>query len=134
MANYSVQNSSNIAAQQSLTTTYKTVLATAATTGVTGPGFQVRRGKLYDLAIGTNGVAVIDFGRRRPNPFAIPRALLISSVRARIIASRARMRANPSCCSAVRCSPAPANARPWLCWRGLAVIHFSSRALPTITS
>lgn len=57
MANYSVQNSSNIAAQQALTTTYKTITATLATTGATGPGFQVRRGKIYDLAIGTNGTA-----------------------------------------------------------------------------
>lgn len=57
MANFSIQNSSGIATQQSLTTTYKTILATAATTGATGPGFQVRRGKLYDLAIGTNGTA-----------------------------------------------------------------------------
>lgn len=57
MANYSVQNSSNIAAQQSLATTYKTLVALMASTGATGPGFQVRRGKLYDLAIGTNGTA-----------------------------------------------------------------------------
>lgn len=54
MANFSIQNSSNIASQQSLATTYKTILATIATTGVTGPGFQVRRGKVYDLTIGTN--------------------------------------------------------------------------------
>ncbi len=57
MANYSVQNSSNIAAQQSLAATYKTIVALMASTGATGPGFQVRRGKLYDLAIGTNGTA-----------------------------------------------------------------------------
>lgn len=55
MANFSIQNSSGIAAQQSMTTTYKTLILTAGTTGATGPTIQVRRVKLYDLTFGTNG-------------------------------------------------------------------------------
>ncbi len=60
MANYSVQNSSDISAQQGLTTTYKTIVAVAASTGATGPAIQVRRGKIYDFVMGCNGTPPAD--------------------------------------------------------------------------
>lgn len=49
MAKYAITNSSGIAAQQALTTTYKTQIAVYGTAG------NARRGKLYDLLFGTNG-------------------------------------------------------------------------------
>lgn len=60
MANYVVANSSGIAAQQALTTTYKTIVAVMASTGATGPGIAVRRGKIYDLVMGCNATPPAD--------------------------------------------------------------------------
>ena len=91
-------------------------------------------------------VPVIDLGRRRPNPLAMLRALLISNVRARRIASRARITANSVCCSALRCSTGASSRTSARASRAslrastgsflvsLEVIHFSSRGLATITS
>lgn len=55
MANYAVTNSTlgGTGTQQSMTTTYKTLVATYAST--TGTTSLVRRGKVYDILIGTNG-------------------------------------------------------------------------------
>lgn len=59
MPNYSVTNSTATGgnAQQSMTTTYKTLCAVAASTGIlnapVNPG--LKRGKVYDVLIGTNG-------------------------------------------------------------------------------
>lgn len=55
MAKYSIQNSTDIASQTATTTTYVTLAAVFATTGVAGPTIQLRRVKLYDLLVGTNG-------------------------------------------------------------------------------
>ena len=55
MSNYSVTNSTlgGTGTQQAMTTTYKTLCcAYASTTGTTA---LVRRGKVYDLLVGTNG-------------------------------------------------------------------------------
>ena len=60
MANFSIQNSSGIAAQQALTTTYKTIIATATTTGATGPSIALRRGKIYDMIMGCNATPPAD--------------------------------------------------------------------------
>ena len=60
MANFSITNSTAIGAgnvQQSLSTTYKSLILagnSSATTATVGGG-AFRRGKLYDLMIGTNG-------------------------------------------------------------------------------
>lgn len=55
MANYSVTNSTlgGTGAQQALATAYKTMCAVYAST--TGTTSLVRRGKVYDILIGTNG-------------------------------------------------------------------------------
>ena len=55
MANYSVTNSSlgGTGAQQAMTTTFKTLCAVYAST--TGTTSLVRRGKIYDILVGTNG-------------------------------------------------------------------------------
>jgi hypothetical protein len=55
MANYSIQNSTDISAQIANTTTYISLAAIFATTGATGPAIQTRRVKMYDLLVGTNG-------------------------------------------------------------------------------
>ena len=55
MAKYAVQNSTDIAAQVANTTTYITLAAIMASTGATGPAIQVRRAKIYDILVGTNG-------------------------------------------------------------------------------
>ena len=55
MANYAIQNSTDITGQIANTTTYITLAAVFATTGATGPAIQTRRVKLYDLLVGTNG-------------------------------------------------------------------------------
>lgn len=55
MANYAIQNSSGIASFANNTTTYITLAAVMASTGATGPAIQVRRAKIYDLLVGTNG-------------------------------------------------------------------------------
>lgn len=56
MAKYSVTNSTlgGTGAQQAMATTYKTLCAVYAST--TGTTSLVRRGKIYDVLIGTNGV------------------------------------------------------------------------------
>ena len=91
-------------------------------------------------------MGVIDAGNRNPKPFAKLRAVFTSNVRDRTSASRARITASSACCSALRCSTAcnklrsarasrasfTASLRSFLV--SLAVIHFSSRALATITS
>lgn len=55
MARYSVTNSTlgGTGTQQSLTTTYKTLCAVYAST--TGTTSLVRRGKVFDILVGTNG-------------------------------------------------------------------------------
>jgi hypothetical protein len=55
MARYSVVNSTTggTGTQQAMTTTYKTLCSVYAST--TGTASLVRRGKLYDILIGTNG-------------------------------------------------------------------------------
>lgn len=56
MANYAVGNSTNIgAAQVSNTTTDITLVAMFASTIAPAPVIQLRRGKLYDILVGTNG-------------------------------------------------------------------------------
>jgi len=59
MANYSIANTTAAGAgqaQQNLTSTYKTLVAVAASTlGGATVGSQLRRGKIYDILIGTNG-------------------------------------------------------------------------------
>lgn len=58
MAKYSVTNSTNYAAQPNTTTTYTPLIIVAASSGgmVNPPTFTgLRRGKLYDLLLGTNG-------------------------------------------------------------------------------
>src|SRR5580692_2693601 len=55
-------------------------------------------------------VPMMDLGRRTPNPLAMLRALLINSVRARRIASRARITAQFRLLFGVRCSTG-ANSR-----------------------
>lgn len=61
MANFAINNSSTPVggnSQQTMTTTYKTLCAVAASTGaqVNPPTYTgLRRGKLYDILIGTNG-------------------------------------------------------------------------------
>lgn len=55
MANYSVTNSTlgGTGTQQAMTSTYKTLCAVYAST--TGTASLVRRGKIYDVLMGTNG-------------------------------------------------------------------------------
>ena len=61
MAKYSVTNSTlgGTGVQQALATTYKTLCAVYAST--TGTTSLVRRGKIYDLLIGTNGTPADNF-------------------------------------------------------------------------
>ena len=57
MAQYAVSNSTTVGggqSQQALTTTYKSLAVVAASTAATGTFSGLRRGKLYDLLIGTN--------------------------------------------------------------------------------
>ncbi len=55
MANYSITNSTlgGTGTQQAMTTTYKTLVCVYAST--TGTASLVRRGKIYDILIGTDG-------------------------------------------------------------------------------
>lgn len=57
MANYSIANSTlgGTGTQQAMAATYKTLVCVYAST--TGTASLVRRGKLYDILIGTNGTA-----------------------------------------------------------------------------
>lgn len=56
MANYAVGNSTNIgAAQVAVTTTDISLIALIASTIAPAPTIQLRRGKLYDILVGTNG-------------------------------------------------------------------------------
>ena len=60
MANYGVTNSTNFASQPAMTTTYTGLVAVAATSGAftNAPAFVgQRRGKIYDILVGTNGTA-----------------------------------------------------------------------------
>ena len=65
MAYYAVSNSTTPAgnAQQSVTTSYKTLLAVAPSTNFQAAPVNVglRRGKLYDILIGTNGTPADNF-------------------------------------------------------------------------
>ena len=55
MANYAISNSTlgGVGTQQAMTTTYKTLVCVYAST--TGTTSLVRRGKIYDILVGTNG-------------------------------------------------------------------------------
>lgn len=58
MANYAITNSTNFTTQPNLTTTYTGLLALAASSGsfVSAPTITgLKRGKIYDLLVGTNG-------------------------------------------------------------------------------
>lgn len=56
MANYAVGNSTNIGGTQvAVTTTDITLIALFASTIAPAPTIQLRRGKLYDILVGTNG-------------------------------------------------------------------------------
>ena len=58
MANFAVSNSTGTGgglAAQAITTTYKTLVITAASTTATGTNTGLRRGKMYDVLIGTAG-------------------------------------------------------------------------------
>jgi len=57
MANFAVSNSTlgGTGTQQAMATTYKTLVSVYAST--TGTAGLVRRGKIYDLLVGTNGTA-----------------------------------------------------------------------------
>jgi hypothetical protein len=56
MANYGIQNSTSIgAAQVACTTTYITLASVSASSVTPSPAIQLRRGKVYDILIGTNG-------------------------------------------------------------------------------
>lgn len=61
MANFSIANSTGVgagAAAGNMTTTYKTLVLTGTsttTTNTTGSGGQLRRGKIYDILVGTSG-------------------------------------------------------------------------------
>lgn len=58
MANYSITNSTlgGTGTQQAMTTSYKTLVCVYAST--TGTTSLVRRGKIYDILVGTNGTPV----------------------------------------------------------------------------
>ena len=55
MANFAISNSTlgGVGTQQAMTTTYKTLVCVYAST--TGTTSLVRRGKIYDILVGTNG-------------------------------------------------------------------------------
>ncbi len=58
MANFSVVNTTGAGSagvQQAMTTTYKTLAVVAASTTAGGTYIGLRRGKLYDILVGTNG-------------------------------------------------------------------------------
>jgi hypothetical protein len=65
MANYGISNSTTVAgaSQQAVAATYKTLVAVAASTSplVTPVNIGLRRGKLYDILIGTNGTPADNF-------------------------------------------------------------------------
>lgn len=65
MANYAVTNSTATAgnAQQAMAATYKTLIGTAASSGILNPPVfpSVNRGKIYDILIGTNGTPADNF-------------------------------------------------------------------------
>jgi hypothetical protein len=57
MANFAVSNSTGVGggiAQQAITTTYKSLIIVATSTSATGTNTGLKRGKVYDLLIGTN--------------------------------------------------------------------------------
>jgi hypothetical protein len=61
MANYSIVNSSGTATIKVLTGTYSTLVLLQASTGATGPTIELRRGKVYDMLVGTNVTPVDAF-------------------------------------------------------------------------
>jgi len=64
VANYGVVNSTNIATQNAVATTYTPLVVIAASTGsfVNAPTYTgLRRGKVYDLLVGTNGTPADNF-------------------------------------------------------------------------
>ena len=66
MANFSIPNSTGLGAgssQAAMTTTYKTLCLVGGSTGTTTVvgGGALRRGKLYDILIGTNGTPADNF-------------------------------------------------------------------------
>jgi hypothetical protein len=65
MANYGVTNSTALAgnAQQAVAATYKTLIATGASSGAANPPVFSRlcRGKIYDILVGTNGTPADNF-------------------------------------------------------------------------
>jgi len=64
MANYGITNSTNYTTQPNMTTTYTPLVAIAASslTFVNPPTFSgLRRGKIYDILVGTNGTPADNF-------------------------------------------------------------------------
>lgn len=64
MANYGITNSTNYAAQPATATTYTALVVTAAASGalVSAPtNTGLRRGKVYDILVGTNGTPADNF-------------------------------------------------------------------------
>lgn len=64
MANYGITNSTNFASQPNTTTTYTPLIVIAASSGsfVSPPTITgLRRGKIYDILVGTNGTPADNF-------------------------------------------------------------------------
>ncbi len=66
MSDYSIPNSTAVgagSAQANMTTTYKTLVVVGNSTGTTAllGGGQLRRGKIYDIMVGTNGTPADNF-------------------------------------------------------------------------
>jgi hypothetical protein len=55
MANYSITNSTQFGTQQPTSASYVSLISVAASTAGGGTNTGLRRGKLYDLLVGTNG-------------------------------------------------------------------------------
>lgn len=55
MANYAITNSTEVSAQVAVTTTNISLLSMFASTIAPAPVIQLRRGKVYDILVGTNG-------------------------------------------------------------------------------
>jgi len=55
VANYAISNSSEVSAQVAVTTTNISLLSMFASTIAPAPLIQLRRGRLYDILVGTNG-------------------------------------------------------------------------------
>lgn len=64
MANFGIANSTATGggiAQQAISATYKSMAITATSTATTGTNTGLRRGKVYDLLVGTNGTPADNF-------------------------------------------------------------------------